>query len=123
MLANVVGRSATRAARLLVILFGLSPGALLAQAGATISGSVRSSTGEAMTGATVRLADHSIGTLTDDSGHFRIANVPLGKQTIIVEQMGFRSVRREVELRDGLSLDFTLSESAMRVDAVVVTAT
>jgi iron complex outermembrane recepter protein len=123
MFANIVGRGATRAARLFILLLTLAPGAAFAQGGATVTGSVRASNGEGMAGAAVRLADHAIGTLTDAAGNFRIANVPFGRQTIIVEQMGFRTVRREVDVRAALSLEFTLSESAMRVAAVVVTAT
>ena len=117
-----VQRGAARMVSVLLITLVVLPAAVLAQGNVTLRGSVRSSTGEPLAGATIRLADLSIGTLTDASGSFALANVPPGRQVVLAEQMGYRTVRREVDAREGLTLALTLQESALRVDAVVVTA-
>ncbi len=123
MFANCVQRSAACVTRLLLISLMLLPASVLAQGGTTISGTVRTSRGEPLPGVTVRLADHSIGTLTDAAGGYRITNAPAGRQVVLAEQIGYRATRRAVDVRDRLTVDFRLQESAVRVDAVVVTAT
>ncbi len=123
MFVYCVSRScATIMRRLLIIMVLAFPDLARAQGGATLTGSVRASTGEPLAGATVRVADTSIGALTDGTGNFRLTNAPVGRQVLLIEQIGYRTVRREIDVRDGLTLDFRLQESAVRVDAMVITA-
>ena len=49
----------------------------------------------------IQVKGTNIGTLTDASGHFKIANLPLGKQIIVARGLGFITQEREVFMERG----------------------
>jgi outer membrane receptor protein involved in Fe transport len=94
-----------------------------AQSG-VISGSVQTADALPVPSATVRLNATSFGTLTDAQGNFRIARVPRGNYTLVVEQLGFVSAERGIVVSDSvLYLKLVITESPIAMSGVVVTAT
>ncbi len=61
---------------------------------------------------------------TDATGHFRLKNLPPGKHVIEVRAMGYRTATKEVEVRvkSSQEINFALTEDAISLDEVVVTA-
>ncbi|MDO8368529.1 MAG: TonB-dependent receptor [Saprospiraceae bacterium] len=83
-------------------------------------------------GATVRVAPSDnpeavpVGAITDESGRFRLANLPLGKYTVLVTYLGYRNaVLTNVTLDSGKETDLLieLEEAVLEQQEVVITAT
>ncbi|MGH7462855.1 MAG: TonB-dependent receptor plug domain-containing protein, partial [Longimicrobiales bacterium] len=78
-----------------------------------------------VTGATVQVEGTQLGGLTGADGRFRIANVPAGSQTVVVQNLGFGTARQTVAVSGGVqaTADFALEVQAVVLDRVVVTGT
>ena len=116
--------------RLALVLSGLALSFALAgpahgQATGTIRGTVRSVDARPLTGAQVSLPGTGRGTITNNAGEYMLVNVPTGDQAVRVDMIGFASEERSVNVTAGGTavLDFELAESAIALDAVVVTGT
>jgi len=85
---------------------------------------VDAKTGEHLPFITLTLRGTVIGTTTDATGHYFLKNLPVGKHVIEAHSVGYDTVRREVVLRRGVSLEINLelSEQALSVGEVVVRA-
>ncbi|MEA3461621.1 MAG: TonB-dependent receptor, partial [Bacteroidota bacterium] len=74
--------------------------------------------------ASVSLKGTTIGTSTDETGHFQLIHLPLGEQTIVVTNIGYRSQEKKVTLEPNTTLEikFHLEEDVMNLEEVVVSA-
>jgi outer membrane receptor for ferrienterochelin and colicins len=74
--------------------------------------------------ATVLLKGTVIGTATDVSGHFKLANLPVGKQVVVVSAVGYKSKQIEVELKakESVTILVTLEPDNIGLEQVVVSA-
>jgi TonB-linked SusC/RagA family outer membrane protein len=106
-----------------VALLGI-PSALAAQEGA-IGGSVTALAGETLEGVQVFIPGTSFGTLTDESGRFRITGVPAGDYTLRATIIGYQGSEQPVTVTAGevATVDFVLDVSAVALDEVVATIT
>ncbi|MEM1044373.1 MAG: TonB-dependent receptor [Bacteroidota bacterium] len=95
----------------------------LAQTG-VIEGTVRDAGGAPLPGATVQLDDPPLGTTTDRDGQYQIDEVPVGNVVLIVRFVGFVPVEQVVSVQAGqaTTVDVTLSDAALGLNQVVVTA-
>ena len=75
--------------------------------------------------ATITVKGTKIATATDVSGHFKIANLPLGKQTVIANFVGYKPQEIEVDMSKGKGTEvyFELEEDNFNLEQVVVTST
>lgn len=75
--------------------------------------------------ATITVKGTKIATATDVSGHFKIANLPLGKQTVIANFVGYKPQEIEVDMSKGKGTEvyFELEEDNFNLEQVVVTGT
>jgi len=91
---------------------------------ANLYGHVVNENGEHLPYATILLKGTTIGTKTDNSGHFQIINLPTGKFTVIARSIGFKPYEEEIEFVDGESVELkiTLVTSAAYAEEIVVTA-
>lgn len=94
----------------------------------SLRGSIRDEQGAPMPGVTVTAkssaATRPLVTITDDTGAYRLLNVPPGDYTVSAELTGFSTaIRENLSVRAGLNLaiDFTLSVGAL-AESVKVTA-
>lgn len=103
----------------LFIILGLTDG--VAQAFVTLSGKVTSSDGTPVVQATLAVEGTSYGTYSDDNGNYSLS-LPEGNYTLVVSFVGFKSQRKNIELRGKKSVDFILQEDAVGLKDVEVYA-
>lgn len=79
--------------------------------------------GEHIPFASVYLKGTTIGTATDETGHYRFVNLPEGTFTIVASAVGYVKVEKEVTIVAGktVELNFRMEEDAIGLDEVVVT--
>jgi outer membrane receptor for ferrienterochelin and colicins len=73
---------------------------------------------------TIMLKGTSIGTRTDNTGHFQIVNIKPGKYTVVIRYVGFKTLEKEIELVNGetFELKAELVQGSVVTDQIVVTA-
>jgi TonB-linked SusC/RagA family outer membrane protein len=92
-------------------------------AGGTITGRVVDAKGEGIPGVTVIVEGTTLGSSTDVSGTYSIANVPAGPHTLVYSSIGLNSVRVPVTVTEGQTAQVAataLSENATALSEAVV---
>ena len=81
-------------------------------------------TGEHLPFVIVQVKGTTIGTTTDNTGHFFLKNLPEGTLVIEVKYMGYTTQSKSITIKQDTSkeLNFSLSPSDMDIDEVVVSA-
>lgn len=89
---------------------------------ATISGSVKSTEGEVLPGATITLEGSGKGTFSDAGGNYVLSDVGQGSYTLAVSFLGFENHKREINLKSGEHHKFhiKLQSSTKELEAVSV---
>ncbi|WP_443944080.1 TonB-dependent receptor [Pedobacter sp. AW1-32] len=89
---------------------------------ATVSGQVRDAEGHPLPGVSIKIQKNSLGTVSDEKGYFRIANVKAGSHTLHITAIGFKTQKKEVVLAEGqeIKLSFSLYESEEQMETVNV---
>ena len=74
--------------------------------------------------ASVAVKGTTIGTLSDETGHFQLINLPEGEQIIAVSVVGYKPGEKKVNIkvRTTIELKFDLEEDIMNLEEVVVSA-
>ncbi len=88
----------------------------------SISGFVKSSDSvNAISGVNVYLDRTNYGAATNANGFYKIDNVPEGKHTLIVSNIGYKTIKKEINIKNGetLSLDFNISENTSTLQEMV----
>ena len=77
-----------------------------------------------MAGVTIFLKGTTIGTTTDDTGHYYLKNLPEGTFTVVMKYIGFKTMEKKVVLKKGTTIEvnFEAEEETMSLDDVVVSA-
>jgi outer membrane receptor for ferrienterochelin and colicins len=91
---------------------------------ANIFGDVQSD-GEHIPFANVFIEGTSIGTSTDETGHYMLINMPEGNYTLVADALGYAPSKKEVEIKANTTIEvnFELKQQLMKFDEVVVTGT
>ena len=111
---------------LLMVLFAL-PFNLLAQETSkeiksTISGYIKDGqSGETLIGATVYLKELGVGTSSNDYGFYSIS-VPPGTYNLEFSYLGFETQRKQIDLKENITLSIELAEETTTIVEVVVTS-
>ncbi|AFH48832.1 Outer membrane ferrienterochelin/colicins receptor [Ignavibacterium album JCM 16511] len=93
---------------------------------AMLFGDVKSATTkEHIPYANILVKGTKLGTSADASGHFKLANLPLGKLTIIAQAVGYKPQEKEVVMQKNKAVDifFELETDILNLGQVVVTGT
>ena len=108
----------------LFITLLLVPSSFAQNTGAVSGFITDADTNEGLPGASVRLANTSIGTASNAEGYYRINRLPAGPLVLVVSYIGYRTDSLEVVINDGQStnLDIQLSLDVLETEGVVVTA-
>jgi len=89
---------------------------------AAVSGEVKTSSGEVLTGVTIVLKNTKFGTTTDAKGHFEIPDVPPGSYVLQASFVGFESQEKPIRLKAPQSLEvkFSLVEKSFEMEEVEI---
>jgi tonB-dependent outer membrane receptor len=73
---------------------------------------------------TVSVRGTMLTTATDATGHYYLKDLPVGKHTVEAKALGYRTATHEIEISVNSSqeVNFTLTEDAIALDEVVLTA-
>jgi outer membrane receptor for ferrienterochelin and colicins len=90
---------------------------------AMLFGDVKSE-GEHIPFATVVIQGTTIGTAADATGHFKLSNLPVGKQTILVSAVGYKPYSADVELKPNSSVTILadMEPDNIGIEQVVISA-
>ena len=93
-------------------------------AGGIVSGKVKDEIGNPLIGANVFIKGTKFGGASNQSGDYRISNIPEGEYEISANYIGFKTKIKKINIDNGkeLSLDFLLEQSLVDLDEVVVAA-
>ncbi|OFX55391.1 MAG: TonB-dependent receptor [Bacteroidetes bacterium GWB2_41_8] len=91
---------------------------------ANVFGDVQSM-GEHIPFVSIFLEGTTIGTTTDNTGHYILTNLPVGKHVLVAKTLGYKVAKKNitVELGKSQEINFVLEEEHMTINQVVVTGT
>ncbi|WP_461485727.1 carboxypeptidase-like regulatory domain-containing protein, partial [Pedobacter sp.] len=95
----------------------------LAVAQFKISGKVTETSGNALSGASVKLKTQGFTAVTNTNGVYEFSNLPAGNYTVVVSYLGFATQEKKVTLGANAIANFTLQQLSFVADEVVVSAT
>lgn len=101
---------------LCLCLFGTET---VAQNKYVLSGAVTDATGHPVSMATVAIEHTSLGAFTDDKGHYTL-ELSAGKHIVAVSSVGYKTERKELNIRKNTKQDFMLEENTVVLKAVEV---
>lgn len=114
-----------RSVFLAMMFFAVGPAMVAAQQG-TITGLVTdAATGEPLSAAQVFIQGTNIGALSNQLGRYLILAAPLGEHDVSAVLVGYGPITQTVTVTEGEAVqqDFSLAQSAIALEAMVVTAT
>ena len=81
-------------------------------------------TGEHLPYVNIQIKGTTIGTVTDESGHYFLKNLPLGRQTVIISYVGYETVELPVVIKENVTTELkaAIHEISQQLNSVVVTA-
>lgn len=81
-------------------------------------------TGEHLSFINIVLKGTTIGSTTDNSGHYYLKNLPEGQFTLEASALGYKTISRQITLKKGKTLEenFEIEEDMIALDGVVVSA-
>ena len=82
------------------------------------------STGEPVMYCNVYLKGTTIGGSTDENGHFDISRIPDGRYTLLVTSVGYDTIRENITLSKGQSINkkYYLKATSLNLETVTITA-
>ena len=111
--------------KILVCLLAVMAIGVRAQYDAHLTGHVLDeATGEHMPFVNVQLKGTNIGTVTDESGHYFLKDLPIGRQTIVFSYVGYEPLELPVNIIEDKTVELkaALREYSQQLNSVVVTA-
>lgn len=74
--------------------------------------------------ASVYIKGTTIGVSTDETGHYRIINLPVGRHVVVAQFVGYKPAEQIIVISEGqtLEVDFELESDMLGLDEIVVTA-
>jgi hypothetical protein len=88
-----------------------------------ISGTIRDMKSHIVAGASIQIKGSYDGSVSDSTSRFSFKSFEKGTQTIVVSNIGFKSVEQVIELKgEPIEINFALKEEISELKAVVVTA-
>lgn len=86
-----------------------------------VNGMVKdASNNETLSGVNILFPNLQTGTVTNDYGFYSI-KLPQGTHRLIVSYLGFKTISRDIEVKENQKLDFLLETSAENLEEVVIT--
>jgi len=95
------------------------------QAGTVVGRITDARSGQPISSVQVFISEREIGSLTQQNGRYLLVNVPAGTYEIQAARIGYRTESQSVTVTPGGTsiVDFSMSEDALQLEAVIVTGT
>ncbi len=106
-----------------IFLGALAP--VFAQYDAHLTGHVLDEkTGEHLPFVNIQVKGTNIGTVTDETGHYLLKDLPIGRQTIVFSYVGYETLELPVTMVEDKTIELkaVIHEAAQQLNGVVVTA-
>jgi len=87
----------------------------------SLSGKITNEKGETLIGATIYFPEMKTGTTTDDKGTYKIGNLPNTQLLIQISAVGYKTITENIGLEQTNVRNFSLEESVVEINEVVVT--
>jgi len=73
--------------------------------------------------ATVSIKGTTIGTTTDETGHYQLINLPAGTHIIMVRAMGHKPAEKEITIKNNETkeVNFELEQDVLKIEEIIVT--
>ena len=109
---------------LILLLFSQVNFAQKSRTDANIVGHIVDTEGKHLTFANISIKGTSIGTTTDETGHYQLINVPEGEFIIKANYVGYKPKEKKVVMDADKTqeVNFTLEEDVLDLDELVITA-
>ena len=80
---------------------------------------VDSKTGEHLPHIVVMLRGTTVGVASDNTGHYFLRNLPLGRFVVEVSAVGYKTQAHEIDIKDGMSyeVNFMLEEDMVQLES------
>ncbi len=111
--------------KILVCLLAVLTLPLMAQYDAHLTGHVLDeTTGEHLPYVNVQLKGTNIGTVTDETGHYLLKDLPVGRQIIVFSYVGYETLELPINIVEDKTVELkaALREVSQQLNSVVVTA-
>ena len=111
--------------KILVCLLAVLSLPLMAQYDAHLTGHVLDeTTGEHLPYVNVQLKGTNIGTVTDETGHYLLKDLPVGRQIIVFSYVGYETLELPINIVEDKTVELkaALREVSQQLNSVVVTA-
>lgn len=110
---------------LAVFILGIGASPLEGQQGVITGTAQDARTNQPLPSVQISIAALDLGVLSSSGGGFQLTNVPAGTHTVTAQRLGYTSVDQQVNVAAGQTVvvDFSLTQAALQLDAVVVTGT
>ncbi len=107
----------------LVLGIGVQP--IEAQQGVITGSAQDARSGQPSASVQIGIASLDIGVLSAAGGGYQLTNVPAGTHAVTAQRLGYEAVDQQVNVGAGQTvvLNFSLTQAALQLDAVVVTGT
>ncbi|SFW27378.1 TonB-dependent receptor [Cellulophaga fucicola] len=103
----------------LIIVFSFQ--ALVAQEKITLFGTItEASSNETLIGVSIAVPELQTGVITNEYGFYSLT-LPKGKHTLIISYIGFKEVKKEVDLTKDTTLNLQLNEDIQELNEVILT--
>ncbi|MGJ8658747.1 TonB-dependent receptor [Cellulophaga fucicola] len=103
----------------LIIVFSFQ--ALVAQEKITLFGTItEASSNETLIGVSIAVPELQTGVITNEYGFYSLT-LPKGKYTLIISYIGFKEVKKEVDLTKDTTLNLQLNEDIQELNEVILT--
>ena len=105
----------------LLLLFAIPSFSLPVQS--ILRGKITDTSGAPLPGAIIELPDLHTGSAADASGNYQLNNLPSGNHMVTVKLLGFATQTKYIKLSGTVDQDFTLTESILEQQEIIVTGT
>lgn len=90
----------------------------------TLTGTVETTNNEPLTGANIVIENTTVGSASDAAGNYKLEGLKNGNYIVRASFFGYSTVEKPISLTGGnTTLDFEMDQTAIDLDAVVVTGT
>ncbi len=88
----------------------------------TLTGTVKNVAGEPLIGAAVQLVELKFGITTDVNGDYEIQNIETGTYQVKVSYLGYKTIKRTLEISGNVQFDCSLEPSVFISEGVTISA-